>query len=126
MNYSKLFNRNAQEFISIITTQNTSMSLYRLLFPCGPKEECAPPYCFKNHLSLTNNSEEFVERVRAAKVSGNLDSPEGGLDAVMQAMVCKNIQWREKATRLLVYSSGKNSEASARETQVLRNEISLY
>jgi hypothetical protein len=26
--------------------------------------------------------------VRAAKVSGNLDSPEGGLDALMQAVVC--------------------------------------
>ena len=41
-----------------------------------------------------------------AKVSGNLDAPEGGFDAIMQAVVCKdNIGWREKARKLLVFST---------------------
>jgi len=35
-----------------------------------------------------------------------LDAPEGGFDAIMQAVVCKNdIGWREQARRLLVFST---------------------
>lgn len=40
-----------------------------------------------------------------AKVSGNLDAPEGGFDAIMQAVVCPNIGWRKHARRLLVFST---------------------
>ena len=44
--------------------------------------------------------------VRDAAVSGNLDAPEGGLDAIMQAVVCREqIGWRAKARRLLVFST---------------------
>lgn len=44
--------------------------------------------------------------VKDASVSGNLDAPEGGFDAIMQAIVCKGqIGWREKARRLLVFST---------------------
>ena len=39
-------------------------------------------------------------------MSGNLDAPEGGFDAIMQAIVCKNrIGWRDKARKLLVFST---------------------
>lgn len=44
--------------------------------------------------------------VRDAPVSGNLDAPEGGFDAIMQAIVCRDeIGWREKARKLLVFST---------------------
>lgn len=44
--------------------------------------------------------------VKSAHVSGNLDAPEGGFDAIMQAIVCENeIGWREQARRLLVFST---------------------
>ena len=44
--------------------------------------------------------------VRRAEVSGNLDAPEGGFDAIMQAIVCKDeIGWRENARKLLVFST---------------------
>lgn len=44
--------------------------------------------------------------MRNASVSGNLDAPEGGFDAIMQAIVCKDeIGWRDKARRLLVFST---------------------
>ena len=44
--------------------------------------------------------------VKRAQVSGNLDAPEGGFDAIMQAIVCKDeIGWREKARKLLVFST---------------------
>lgn len=44
--------------------------------------------------------------MRNAPISGNLDGPEGGLDAMMQAIVCtKRIGWRMKARHLLVFST---------------------
>lgn len=44
--------------------------------------------------------------VRNASVSGNLDAPEGGFDAIMQAVVCKDeIGWRNKVRKLLVFST---------------------
>ncbi|CAL4140762.1 unnamed protein product, partial [Meganyctiphanes norvegica] len=48
----------------------------------------------------------FATEVDAAPVSGNLDAPEGGFDAIMQAIVCqRDIQWRDEARRLLVFST---------------------
>lgn len=48
----------------------------------------------------------FQKAVAMADVSGNLDAPEGGFDAIMQAVVCKNeIGWRDQARRLLVFST---------------------
>ena len=42
----------------------------------------------------------------ASNVSGNLDAPEGGFDAIMQAIVCREqIGWRERARKLLVFST---------------------
>lgn len=44
--------------------------------------------------------------MKNAHVSGNLDAPEGGFDAIMQAVVCKGeIGWRKHARRLLVFST---------------------
>lgn len=39
-------------------------------------------------------------------MSGNVDEPEGGLDALMQSVVCsKEIGWRRNARKLLVFST---------------------
>lgn len=39
-------------------------------------------------------------------MSGNLDAPEGGFDAIMQAIACRQqVGWREQARRLLVFST---------------------
>lgn len=68
---------------------------------------CAAPYSFKNHLSLTHDSGEFVRKVKAANISGNIDNPEGGFDGIIQAIVCEDIKWRKQARHLLVFSTGK-------------------
>uniref|UniRef100_A0A336MVT2 Integrin beta n=1 Tax=Culicoides sonorensis TaxID=179676 RepID=A0A336MVT2_CULSO len=69
-------------------------------------QQCAEPYSFKHHMSLSNDSALFEKRVREAKISGNVDPPEGGLDALMQVMVCENeIGWRPNARRLVVFST---------------------
>lgn len=57
-------------------------------------------------MKLDIDSSEFVSKVAATRISGNLDAPEGGFDAIMQAIVCKNeIGWREKSRKMLVFST---------------------
>ncbi|KAF7269813.1 integrin beta-PS-like [Rhynchophorus ferrugineus] len=75
--------------------------------PCADiSANCAPPYSFKNHLSLTNDAKSFSRRVNETRISANMDTPEGGFDALMQAMVCnKVIGWRPNARHLLVLST---------------------
>jgi len=71
-----------------------------------PCDHCEAPYGFRNHMKLTTDTTRFNGEVRHAAVSGNLDAPEGGFDAIMQAVVCRDqIGWREKARRLLVFST---------------------
>ncbi|KAK8383508.1 hypothetical protein O3P69_015754 [Scylla paramamosain] len=75
----------------------------KLVEPCS---ECAAPYGFKNALSLNRDASIFAEKVQQAPVSGNLDAPEGGFDAIMQAIVCQEqIKWRQEARRLLLFST---------------------
>jgi len=72
----------------------------------APCTGCAPPYGFRNALPLNPDAQRFVEQVNAAPVSGNLDAPEGGFDAIMQAIMCKReIGWREQARHLLLFST---------------------
>ncbi|KAJ8669062.1 hypothetical protein QAD02_000321 [Eretmocerus hayati] len=71
-----------------------------------PCHDCAAPYGYRNHMPLSQNTDRFATEVREAPVSGNLDAPEGGFDAIMQAIVCRDeIGWREKARKLLLFST---------------------
>ncbi|XP_075036354.1 integrin beta-2 [Mixophyes fleayi] len=74
--------------------------------PCPDKpDSCQPPFSFKHILNLTGNGDTFKDQVGKQNISGNLDSPEGGLDAMMQVAVCgEKIGWRN-VTRLLVYAT---------------------
>ncbi|CAH1183280.1 unnamed protein product [Phaedon cochleariae] len=90
-------------FIDKVELPFTSTRKERLRAPC---DGCASPYSFKNHMPLSVNYAKFVDQVRSSKVSGNLDTPEGGLDAIMQAIVCKKqIKWRPQARHLLILST---------------------
>ncbi|KAK4323390.1 hypothetical protein Pmani_005908 [Petrolisthes manimaculis] len=71
----------------------------------NPCEGCAAPYAFKNHLSLSDGYQLFKSSVSGAQISGNMDSPEGGFDALMQAMVCQDIGWRQQARKIIVFST---------------------
>lgn len=63
-------------------------------------------HSFINHMPLTKNSSEFEDRVINAKIAGNLDSPEGTLDALMQVMVCeKEIGWRPQSDKIIVVAT---------------------
>ncbi|XP_064419483.1 integrin beta-2 [Latimeria chalumnae] len=78
----------------------------KLKNPCTDTTvQCQSPFDYKHVLSLTNNSRTFQREVGKQSISGNLDAPEGGLDAMMQAAVCgEKIGWRN-VTRLLIYAT---------------------
>lgn len=68
-------------------------------------ERCQPPFSFHHVLSLTGDAKAFEREVGRQSVSGNLDSPEGGFDAILQAALCQEqIGWRN-VSRLLVFTS---------------------
>ncbi|KAM5333133.1 integrin beta-2 [Glossophaga mutica] len=78
----------------------------KLKNPCPNKEkQCQPPFAFRHVLKLTDNSNQFQTEVGKQLISGNLDAPEGGLDAMMQVAACpEEIGWRN-VTRLLVFAT---------------------
>ncbi|XP_016298757.1 integrin beta-1-like isoform X2 [Sinocyclocheilus anshuiensis] len=77
----------------------------KLLNPCTGDQNCTSPFSYKNVLKLTSNGQQFNSLVGQQQISGNLDSPEGGFDAIMQVAVCgDHIGWRN-VTRLLVFST---------------------
>ncbi|MCJ8732784.1 hypothetical protein PDJAM_G00215060 [Pangasius djambal] len=78
----------------------------KLKKPCPAKaRECQPAFGYQHVLNLTKDEKQFNEMVSRQKISGNLDTPEGGLDAIMQVVTCVNeIGWGN-STRLLVLAT---------------------
>ena len=64
-----------------------------------------PPYAFKHEKDLTtNDTEKFKEAVKTLDPINNVDSPESGLDAIAQALLCDGqdgqeniINWRNES-----------------------------
>ncbi|KAJ7322390.1 hypothetical protein JRQ81_018677, partial [Phrynocephalus forsythii] len=72
--------------------------------------DCMPPHGYIHVLSLTDKIAEFRSAINKQKISGNIDTPEGGFDAMLQAAVCQNhIGWRKEAKRLLLMMTDQTS-----------------
>ncbi|XP_014241512.1 integrin beta-PS-like [Cimex lectularius] len=91
-------------FVDKVVMPYVSIVPEKLLEPCT---DCVSPYGFRNHMPLSDNVYQFSREVNTAKISGNLDDPEGGLDAILQALICKQqIGWSEnKSRKLLVFAT---------------------
>ncbi|XP_050434816.1 integrin beta-PS isoform X2 [Adelges cooleyi] len=90
-------------FVDKVVMPYVSTVAKKLESPC---DSCVRTYGYQNQLSLSSDTDRFSGEVQKASVSGNLDAPEGGFDAIMQAIVCREqIGWRERARRLLVFST---------------------
>lgn len=67
--------------------------------PCALEHgACEPTYSYRHRLDLTKNVQEFIRKVNSSDVTANLDNLEGGLDALMQVLVCKE----EVRTRYII------------------------
>lgn len=90
-------------FVDKVAMPYVSMVPDKLKAPCS---ECASPYGFRNQMPLTTDTSGFTREVAASQISGNLDAPEGGLDAIMQSVVCQQeINWRTKSRKMLVFTT---------------------
>ena len=61
------------------------------VFPPSPRSVdsvCPPTFGYKHVLSLTSNTGMFNQIISKQRISANIDVPEGGFDAIMQAAVC--------------------------------------
>ncbi|XP_072574554.1 integrin beta-6 isoform X2 [Paramormyrops kingsleyae] len=71
---------------------------------------CLPTFGYKHVLPLTANMEKFNQIIKGQKVSANVDNPECGFDAIMQAAVCgEKIGWRNDSMHLVVFVSDADS-----------------
>ncbi|KAG8559849.1 hypothetical protein GDO81_017474 [Engystomops pustulosus] len=79
--------------------------------PCHRESvDCLPTFGYKHVLSLTHNAANFNDIVQKQRISANIDTPEGGFDAIMQAAVCKDrIGWRNGSMHLLVFVTDADS-----------------
>ncbi|CAI5690448.1 integrin beta-8 isoform X1 [Oreochromis niloticus] len=79
--------------------------------PCSDFEiRCRPAHGFHHVLSMTSNMSEFTRVIKRQRISGNMDTPEGGLDAMLQAAVCQRaVGWRPEAKRLLLLMTDQPS-----------------
>lgn len=50
---------------------------------------CRPAHGFIHVLPVTENMTEFTRVIQEQRISGNMDTPEGGFDAMLQATVCQ-------------------------------------
>ncbi|GFR90408.1 integrin beta [Elysia marginata] len=100
---TKNFRLGFGSFVDKVVSPFVSTVPKKLISPCG---NCEAPYGFKNQLKLDNETTKFAQQVKAARVSGNLDAPEGGFDAIMQSIACQDeIGWRNISRRMLLFST---------------------
>ncbi|XP_023937152.2 integrin beta-nu isoform X1 [Bicyclus anynana] len=79
----------------------------RLENPCAVEEEaCEATYSYKHHLSLTNQVNEFIEKVNRSSVTANLDNAEAQLDALVQAITCdEQVGWSPHSRKIVILLS---------------------
>ncbi|XP_036393776.1 integrin beta-8-like isoform X2 [Megalops cyprinoides] len=79
--------------------------------PCSDYDiQCRPAHGFIHVLPVTENVTEFTRVIQQQRISGNMDTPEGGFDAMLQAAVCQSeIGWRPEAKHLLLVMTDQPS-----------------
>ncbi|KAF1507251.1 Integrin beta-4, partial [Eudyptula minor] len=105
------------KFVDKVSSPQTDMRPEKLHEPWNNADS---PFSFKNVIRLTSNINYFSQELRKERISGNLDAPEGGFDAILQTAVCKDkIGWRKDSTHLLVFSTESAFHYEADGTNVL-------
>ncbi|XP_014891238.1 integrin beta-2 [Poecilia latipinna] len=94
-------------FVDKTVLPYTNTNEEKLKKPCDESEtQCQAAFGYRHVLSMTPSRDVFRQKVAEQYISGNLDSPEGSLDAMMQAAVCGDkIGWRNSSTRLIVLAT---------------------
>ncbi|KAM9802180.1 integrin beta-2 isoform X3 [Syngnathus typhle] len=75
-------------FVDKTVLPYTNTNKKKLQRPCDENYQCQATFGYRHVLSMTPRIDDFKKKVTQQLISGNLDSPEGSLDAMMQAAVC--------------------------------------
>ena len=55
------------------------------------------------------DASEFKRTVKDLPISGNVDNPEGALDALLQVMACKSkLGWRESSRKIVLVATDRD------------------
>ena len=71
--FGSFVDKEVMPFISLVPQDN-----------CQTDSGCPQPYSFQHQMSLSPDARQFVQKVAKAPISGNIDNPEGGFDALLQ------------------------------------------
>jgi protocadherin alpha len=105
-NITKKFRLGFGSFIDKVVMPYANMVPRKLVNPCFDSIDCDPPYGFKNHLPLNDNISQFTHEVSSTPLSGNLDNAEGGFDAIMQVIVCRDhIEWNDLSRKIILFAT---------------------
>lgn len=69
---------------------------------------CSPSFDFKHKMNFTGNISEFIEQVKLLKeqTTINIDEPEGGLDALMQTVLCQEeMGWNVDSRKVVLVAT---------------------
>ena len=57
-------------------------------------------------------------------LAGNVDEPEGSLDALMQAMVCRQrVGWRQNARKIILMATDREEDDDLQSYTLLTNAL---
>lgn len=65
------------------------MTQQSVFFSSDYDVSCRPAHGFTHVLKVTENMTEFKRVIQKQRIAGNMDTPEGGFDAMLQAAVCQ-------------------------------------
>ncbi|KAH9520115.1 Integrin beta-1 [Bulinus truncatus] len=95
-----------QDKVILPFTDTTPVKLANPCLSASKQDVCSPPFEFQHLLNMTKNTQLFTKKVKETNITGNLDHPEGSLDAIMQSVTCKEkIGWRSTSRKLLIFAS---------------------
>ena len=94
-------------FVDKVTSPQTETIPYRLKIPFDDaKGPLRTPFVYRNVNPLSSDINAYKENLKDELVSGNLDGPEGALEAMYHAANCpEQIGWHQNTLKLLVLAT---------------------
>ncbi|XP_033120878.1 integrin beta-1-like [Anneissia japonica] len=103
LGFGSFVDKTVSPFIRSVYLQNDNPCIY---LTSVANDVCDKPYGFRNIFPLSQETNTFQTLLAGITKSLSADRPEGGLDGLMQATVCKQqIGWREEARHFIIYMS---------------------
>lgn len=106
----------------------SSCCLFYLSHSSNYELQCRPAHGFIHVLPITDNMTEFKHVIQQQRISANMDTPEGGFDAMLQAAVCQvnNEAWASDVQSVLPRWPERSVRSGASLSLTLSPALSLF